>query len=462
MLSNRRAIRPLRFLVLLISLCFCFWVSGFPRTYDDDELPLSQRRPTPGVLEPEQIIVSVKTTTPNAWSELPPLLVLTDSAYHDSLLLMGDLRLNVGPFTVEDVLDRYTDSFVQDNPDMERYRATLEFADSSVSFAELTERDPRKEKEVLAKLDKYKMLRWVERTWLLRPERPWYVLTEPNVHLVRPNLLSWLGTYDPDGYHFFATPSAPEAAHTIVLSRGVMKAIMVDRPDLIPYYDNNIRGHKNAFEVLATVLLSTLNVTATMVWPEISHYSPATAPYGPGLWCDHVITMSNMPTDLMNELWRFEHERRNWPNEDALCFADLWFRFMQPENLDPRDDWDNLSSGTGYEQWNILFDRKHEHHSEKSSGRAKPGEASWEACRDSCSENDFCVQWSYSSVPMPNDNENGDTRCHLSRSMKFGQHVAPQLVDRFGEKATLAWKSGWEKERFQSWARQQRCKEQQN
>ncbi|KAF2451296.1 glycosyltransferase family 31 protein [Karstenula rhodostoma CBS 690.94] len=459
MLSNRRVVRPLRFLALLVSLCVLYWVSGFPRTYDDDELPTSQRLPTPGVLEPEQIIVSVKTTTSNAWSELPPLLVLTDSAYHDSLLLMGDLRLTLGPFTVEDVLDRYTEDFVEDNPDMERYRKTLEFADDSVDFADLKEKDHRKEKDVLAKLDKYKMLRWVERTWLLRPERSWYVLVEPDVHLVRPNLLSWLRSYDPDEYHFFANPPA---ANTIVLSRAVMKAIMVDRPYLIPYYDNNIQGHKSAFEVLATVLSSTLNITSTPTRPELSDYNPATAPYGPGLWCDHVISMSNVSTDLRNEMWRFERERRDLPSDDALCFADLWFRFMQPEKLVPRDDWDNLSSGPGYEQWNILFDRKRPHHAEKSAGRARPGEPSWEACRDSCTENEYCVQWSYSSMPMPNDNENGDTKCHLSRSMKFGFHVAPQEVDWAGERATLVWKSGWEVDRFQSWARQQRCKMQQD
>jgi hypothetical protein len=463
MLSNRRLARPLR-LLLLAALCgLVYWVSGFPRTYDDDELPPSQRSRTPGAVEADQLIVSVKTTTSNAWAELPPLLLFTDPAHYDSLLFMGDLRLSVGPFNVEDVLDRYAESFVQENPEMARYRKTLEFADSSVDFGELKERDPRKEKAVLAKLDKYKMLRWVERTWLLRPERRWYILTEPDVHLVRPNLLSWLADYDPNEYHFFANRPPPGSGHTIILSVAVMKAIMVDRSDLIPYYDNNLQGHKTAFEVLATVLSSTLNISPAMAWPGLSGYNPATAPYGPGLWCEPVFTLSNMPMDLMNEMWRFERNRRDEHNEDALNFADMWFRFMQPENLDdPRDDWDNLSSGPGYGQWNILFDRKRQPHSDKPAGRAKPGETSWEACRDSCREHDLCVQWSYSSLPTPNDNENADTKCHLSASMKFGYHAAPQEMGRSGERATLVWKSGWEKERFTSWARQQRCKKQQD
>ncbi|KAJ4352404.1 uncharacterized protein N0V89_007752 [Didymosphaeria variabile] len=466
MFSNRRAVRPLRPIVVVVVLCGLYWVSGFPRTYDDDELPpsqQSQRMSTSSAVESDQLIVSIKTTTSNAWTELPPLLVLTDPAYHDSLLLMGDFRLNLGPFIVEDVLDRYTESFVEDNPEMDRYRKTLEFADSSVDFVELKEKDSRKEKDVLAQLDKYKMLRWVERTWLLRPQRQWFLLTEPDVYLNRPNLLSWLGSYESSEYHFFANKPAPDAGHTVILSHAVMKAIIVDNPDLIPYYDNNIRSHKNAFEVLTTVLSSTLDVSPNATWPSISEYNPATAPYGLGLWCEPVLTMSKMTTDLRNEMWRFDRDRRDQQNNDALCFADLWFRFMQPENLDdPRDDWDNLSSGPGYGQWNILFDRRRQRKSDKNPGRAKPGEASWEACRDSCSENEFCVQWSYSSLPMPNNNENGDTKCHLSRSMKFGYHVAPQEKERSGKWATLVWKSGWEKERFQSWARQQRCKKQQN
>lgn len=462
MLFNRRLARPLRLLTLLVALYGLYWVSGFPRTYDDDELPPSQRLSTHGAVEPDQLIVSVKTTTANAWAELSPLLLLTDPTYYDSLLLMGDLRLNLGPFIVEDVLDRYTESFVQENPELERYRKTLEFADSSVDFAELRVDDPREEKDVLDKLDKYKMLRWFERTWLLRPERRWYILTEPDVYLNRPNLLAWLATHDPSEYHFFANAPAPGAGRTIILSEAVMRAIMVDRSDLIPYYDNNLRDHKNAFEVLTTVLSSTIDISPTMTWPSLSDYNPATVPYGLGLWCEHVFALSTMSTDLRNEMWRLERDRQDQQNGDPLCFADLWFRFMQPENLDdPRDDWDNLSSGSGYGQWNILFDRS-KSGSRHVAGRAKSGEASWEACRDSCSDNEYCVQWSYSTLPMPNDNENGDTKCHLSRSMKFGVHVAPHEMQLSGEKVTLTWKSGWEKERFQSWAKQQRCKKQQN
>lgn len=467
MLSNRRAARPLRPIALVIALYGLYWVSGFPRTYDDDELPPSQRHNVPTAVEYDQLVVSLKTTTSDLWTEIPPQLVLTDPAYYDSLLLMGDLQLNIGPFRVEDVLDRYTRKFVAETPELERYQRTLDFAVRSVDFEQLKEQDHTKEKRELAKLDKYKILRWVERTWLLRPERQWYMFTEPDVYIVRPNLLAWLGGYNPKEYHFFANPPAPGAGHSFILSQAAMRALLVDRATLIPSYDNKIQGHNSAFEVLTTMLSSTIKLDPVIVWPSISEYSPATVPYGAGLWCQHVFAMSNMTTDLLGETWRLERDRREEQTNDPLSFADLWFRFMLPENLDdPRDDWDNLSSGPGCGQWNILFDGVGEdtdgHESDRSTSKPKPGEASWEDCRDSCNEHEFCLQWSYSSLAMSNENENGETKCHLSRSMRFGSHVDAQKVDRAGEEVQLKWKSGWNKERFQRWARQQRCKNQQN
>ncbi|KAJ4301701.1 hypothetical protein N0V90_003794 [Kalmusia sp. IMI 367209] len=436
MLSNRRAARPLRLVLLIAVLYVLYWVSGFPRTYDDDELPPNQRpNEAASAVHLDQLIVSVKTTTSNAWAELPPLLLLTDPAYHDTLLLMGDLQLNLGQFRVEDVLDRYTESFVAENEELERYRKTLDFAVNSIDFIKLKERDLRKEKQALAKLDKYKILRWIERTWLLRPERRWYLFTEPDVYLVRPNLLSWLGGYDPGEHHFFANAPVPDSGHTFILSEGAMRAIMVDRPDLIPYYDGNILGHKNAFEILTTVLSTTLNLNRTGIWPGVSEFNPATVPFGSGFWCEHVLAVSNMSADLLGEMRRFERDRQDEQTNDPLSFADLWFRFMQPEDLDePRDDWDNLSSGPGHGQWNILFeDSWHEEDLGNAASKAKSGEDSWEACLESCNENELCVQWSYSSVPTWNDNKNGDTKCHLSRNMKFGSHVDAQELEQAGK-----------------------------
>lgn len=473
--SGSRVLLAPRSILFAAIVCSLWWISGFPRQYDDEELHPSQRHKTeslePFHLEFDQLIVSAKTTAPEAWLELPTLLLLTDPMYYDSMLFMGDLQMNIGAFRVEDVLDRYDESFVAQNDELERYHRQLDFAFRSVDFAKLKAEDNFKEKEIHAKLNKYKILRMIQRAWELRPERPWYAFIDADTYLVRPNLLSWLGQYNSEELIYFAnTPKTqlPDAdavgGSMFILSVATMRAIMVEHPGIIPFYDARLADHKSAFEVLATILSSTINLSPNQTWPGISGFNPATLPFGPGIWCEPVLAMHSVPADLSSEIWRLERDRTEYQHlKEPLRFADLWFRFLQSENLDePRDDWDNFSSAPGYGHWNILFEGTETTGHQHRHGKARKGEASWEACQDSCEENENCVQWSYSSVPMPNYNENEHTKCHMSRHMVFGMQVDPQERTLGSGKVALSWKSGWRKEKFQSWAMQERCKSQQN
>lgn len=482
MLSARPAGRlrlAARFVVFATVVCVLLWISGFPRQYDDEELPQSQRPKAPSLaphaVDSDQLVVSVKTTASDAWAALPPLLLLTHAKYHDNLLLMGDLHMDLGAFHVHDVLDRYSADFVAANDELQRYRRQLEFALTSTDFRKLKAHELHEEKEILARLDKYKVLRMLERAWETRPARRWYAFVEPDSYLVRSNLLSWLGQFDPAEPVFFANPpfaawSSPFAmgGSTFILSEASMRALIVDRPDVIPHFDSRLTDHNSAYGVLTAVLSTALSLGPNKTWPGISGFNPATIPYGPGLWCEQIMAMQSMPTELASEVWRLERDREEYQHlKEPLLFADIWIRFMQPENLDdPREDWDNLSSGPEYGQWNILFDSvehgSHHHRHSDAGGKAHDGEESWQACRDSCNESSLCVQWSYSTIPSPNHNENGNTKCHLSRSMRFGAQVDPKEVQTDGETELLRWTSGWRKDKFLTWARQQRCKSQQN
>jgi hypothetical protein len=179
------------------------------------------------------------------------------------------------------------------------------------------------------------------------------------------------------------------------------------------------------------------------------------------MWCEGVLTLHDMTPELTSDLWRFQRDR-DQRTQDPLIYADLFDRFLRPENLDtPRDDWDNLSSAPDNAQYNILFESafgKWEKQARVEDGRAVDGESSWEACSEACDKSRYCVQFSYSSIPVANHNENGETKCHLSRHMRLGSHVRPREIDVDGEKQRIAWKSGWKKERFEIWAQQQRCK----
>lgn len=425
--SHQRT-RLLRILLAITVAYGLYWASRFPLEYDDDELPPSQR-PNDGtsMLEPDQLVVSLKTTASDAWSELLPALVLADPTTTDTLLLMSDFQIDIGSSRVEDVLDRYNQSFVSENKELERYNRTLAYNTKSINLSALKENDPSKERAVLASLDKYKILRAVERAWELRPERKWYLFAPAHAYLARNNIYTWLGGLDPEQRTFFADASA----ETFVLSQAAIRALMLDHPDAIPRFDTRIAEQHSARDVLASVLSSALGLEPSPVRAGVSPFHPATLPFGPEIWCEHVLALAHTPVDVRSDIWRFERERRdNGLDKDPLLFADLWDRFLGREDLEnARVGWDNLSGGKEYVRWGM-----------RGEGRTAADEG-WEACREACEGEEGCMQWAFE--------ERGEGKCWLSRAMVFGGYGGGE-----GKR------SGWIIERWRGWTRQQRCKSQ--
>jgi hypothetical protein len=487
MIAARGRLRLAPRLLALAGVFYAFaWISGFPRTYDDDELPpdvvakKAAATAVPFPVEVDKLVVTIKTTAIDAYAKLPTNILFTPTMYHDNLVLGSDLRMDIGAFHVEDLLDRYDKEFLGEHEELGRYGRQLNFALRSIDLSLLKDEDEEEERMKIAKLDKYKYLRMLERAWELRPDRHWYVFVDPETYLVRPSLMEWLGQYDPTEPIFFANPPELDASEssgtgsaTFILSAQAMRALLVDREDVLTNWDSRISDFQTGFEVLASALSSEISLGFNRSWPGISGFNPYTVPYGPGLWCEHVMAMHHVPPELQSDLWRLLRDREERDHaKEPLTFADLWTAFLQTENLYlDRENWDNLSGGRENARWNILFEsarsRSHvaehmRHHLRDEDGRAESGEDSWEACRESCSSNDFCMQWSYSSTPISNHNENGETRCHLSRHMRLGRHVEPKEIEGGHGRVKLEWKSGWRKDKFVSWSEQQRCKGQQN
>lgn len=461
------------------------WVSGFPRQYDDEELHrdppeklATQMLPFP--LEHDHIIVTVKTTAVDVHEQLPPVLLFTDPKYHDSMIFMSDLRMDLGTFHIEDVLDRYNMEFISSHKELERYAQQLHYYRYKMQLDPLREDNEVKEKEIQADLDKYKILRMLQRAWELRPERKWYVFAEADTYLVRNNLESWLGQFDSSEPIVFANtpdPSSPTpngfGGNTFVVSVQVMRNLFKDRENNLNQWNLKIPDFPSAFEVLRGALSAELNVDFNQSWPGLSGFHPITVPYGPGLWCEPIVALHSVNPAARSDIWRFERDRTVEHHvRDPLTFADLWGRFIQGEDMSHyRENWDNLASGPENAKWNILFDGvQHQTHTQyhlhrhtiRDSQGAMRGEDSLEACRDACDDHPHCMQWSYSSSPISNYNENGDTRCHLSRSLRLGEYRGPVEIERDGEVTKLDWNSGWRKDRFEQWMRNQRCKGQQN
>lgn len=465
--------RPLRFIIFLaVIYAFC-WVKGWPKYYDDEELPRSQRqRPEapegPHRVKNDQIIVSVTSTAVDVYTKLPPMVVFTAPEDHGQLLFFSDLQMEIGQWPVFDVLWRYSQNFIVEARELGRYRAQVDYVRKGLPIQDLRKQDKDAESAILKMLEKYKILQAMAAAWEYRPDRSWYVFVSDDTWINRANLRDWLSQYDANERIFFGNPPNndrpdPFAAggNTIILSGKTMADLFgkdnKEHRGFIKNWQKSIIDHASAFDLVFNVMQAELKLELQSAWPMVTGFDPNTAPFSPALWCEPVAIMHHVAPDIASDLWRLEKARaQDHLSSAPLRVADIWQHFMADENLnDTRKDWDNLSSESSNSPWNILFEVD-----KPEDGRAKSGEASPEACQESCQSNAYCMQWSYSSLVQPNWNANPQTKCHLSSSIRFGSHKAPRDWNIKGDDVTLTWISGWKKKEFTAWADQQRCKPQ--
>ncbi|KAF2829075.1 hypothetical protein CC86DRAFT_184553 [Ophiobolus disseminans] len=458
--------RPGRLLLVVLVVYGFMWIKGWPRYYDDEELPPSMRPQTGSALGPhgvghDHLVVSIMTTATNVYPKLAPSLAYLFEEDTDPTLIFGDLQMNVGIWPVFDVLYGFTTDFIGGNKELERYRQQVDHARKSIPLDILKRNDPQEEAEVQIVLGKYKILQAMTRAWEYRPERSWYAFVDDDTFVDRINTLDWLAQYNPKTKWFFGNPPTsgvpnPFAAggNSFIVSYGAMKELFKERKDVIKNWEKKIIDHTSAFDLIFSVLQAELNLSLSGAWPEIIGADPSSAPFSPAIWCERVLMMHHVPPEMNSDLYLLQKNRTEDHIRNPLLFADLWTRFMVPENLaDNRSDWDNLSSDSSNARWNILFKSD-----DPNDGHAANGEESPEACEASCESSEYCMQWSYSSVEQKNWNENGETKCHLSSSLRFGKHSPPQEWKVDSVTKVRTWRSGWKKERFVKWATHQRCK----
>jgi hypothetical protein len=458
--------RPARLLFAVLFIYGFMWIKGWPRYYDDEELPPSMRPQTDTALGPHRVghdhlVVSIMTTATDVYPKLAPSLAYLFEEDKDPTLLFGDLQMTVGEWPVFDVMFGFTTDFIGASKELGRYREQVDYWRKSVPIEKARKQDPQEEAAAQAKLGKYKILHAMFRAWEYRPDRSWYAFVDDDTFVDRINTLDWLAQYNPKTKWFFGNPptsGVPDpfeaGGNSFIVSSGTMKELFKERKDVIRNWENKIIDHTSAFDLVFSVLQGELNLKLTDAWPHIIGADPSAVPFSPATWCERVLMMHHVQPMITSDLYLLQKNRTEDHIRTPLLYADLWKRFMAPENLkENRTDWDNLSSASSNARWNILFVSD-----DPNDGHAASGEDSAEACEASCESSEYCMQWSYSSTPQKNWNENGQTKCHLSSSLRFGQYRAPveEKVDE--AKKTRTWTSGWKKPRFEKWANHQRCK----
>ena len=502
-----------RLLAAIVIIYGFLWVKSFPRELPTQSLPknqeartgyddsnINQNRPA----DPENIIVTIRTGATEAFDKLPSQLLLTNPRDFGNLLLFSDLEQDIGGFHLHDVLSRFDPALMVNNSDFDIYRKQQEYARLGLDMRLLKdEKDPNpnwrtKGHNAAWALDKYKFLHMLELAWELRPERDWYVFIEADTYLMRSNLYGWLGQFDPKKPYYFGNPTRnphfndgdtypfAHGGSGIVLSGAALRWFAVNNRGAAGRWDADIADMWFGGYVVAAALYEELGLNITGVWPLLSGFKPTTVPYGPDVWCKAVVALHHVLPEENSAIWRFEREREDFRHINTpLLFEELWKQFIQNEDLSaPRDNWDNLSNDFTNVQYNILFKNRDPPKSPKHrrsemkptppsekpappSGKPAPPkeapaflgpEASADACAKACETQDQCMQWSYSSKPAPNFNENGETKCHLSTSFRLGSRRMPEDVSGKNEtNVQRTWRSGWRKDKFWSWAEQHRC-----
>lgn len=168
-------------------------------------------------------------------------------------------------------------------------------------------------------LDKYKFLPMMERTWRMRPGRDWYVFAEADTYVFWGNMVYWLRKQSRLDYkekHFLGSRSflaGTPFAHGgsgYVLSGTLLKHLIKHYKDVVKKY--NIKTSKECCGdlILAQALDEFENTKMRQAWPMFNGEKPSTLPFGPGHWCEPILTMHHMDAEEVSSVWQFERMQK--------------------------------------------------------------------------------------------------------------------------------------------------------
>ncbi|KAF4978271.1 hypothetical protein F66182_17364, partial [Fusarium sp. NRRL 66182] len=263
-------------------------------------------------------------------------------------LIFSDLATTLGSYQIYDVLDNITES-IKNGPDFDYYRKLQDYKKSGQDVREL-----RNEGEAGWKLDKYKFIPMLKKTWMMRPNHDWYIFLEGDTYAFWTNILLWLQHFDPNGLHYLGEQTYvnnegfAHGGSGFIISRGAMARVLDDDPDITIRYDQIAQNEYYGDYVLMKALKEK-GVELGLYKPLLQGEPPATLRYGPGryegerYWCQPLMTLHHVTPLDVDAVWQFEQQREDL--SQPILFADMYQHFMAerlPES-DTLDDWYNHS-----------------------------------------------------------------------------------------------------------------------
>ncbi|ORY59501.1 uncharacterized protein BCR38DRAFT_58439 [Pseudomassariella vexata] len=323
--------------------------------------------PCTGFPDTDGILLVMKTGATEAFERLPTQLLTTLQCLPD-FLLFSDMEQQIGKHHIYDVLADVEETAKAHNEDFDLYREQKECPVSQKSCV-----DARSEGHKAWNLDKYKFLPMMEKTWRMRPGRDWYIFAEADTYVFFANMVQWLREqrhFSPKEKIYLGSRSfiggTPfgHGGSGYVMSGALLCHLIEDHPGIIKQY--NVKGANECCGdlMLAMAIEEYEGIKINQAWPMFNGEKPSTLPFGPGHWCEPILTMHHMNAEEISSVWQFEQTRKTdwmrlpqWILQDVipylharrtLLIKDLYHGLVAPKMHVSREDWDNLSDDVCY------------------------------------------------------------------------------------------------------------------
>ncbi|RYP64962.1 hypothetical protein DL771_008531 [Monosporascus sp. 5C6A] len=338
------------------------------------------------------ILLVMKTGATEAFDKVPTQLLTTMRCLPD-FLLFSDMEQQIGPYHVYDALAEVEESAKAHNSDFDLYRHQKECPVSQKSCIDARSDNTQK----AWNLDRYKFLPMMEQTWRLRPGRDWYIFTEADTYVFWANMVQWLRNHSGinprervylGSRSFIGGTPFGHGGSGYVISGSLLKHLIEYHPGVVEQY--NVKGANECCGdlMLALALEEYEHVKIRQSWPLFNGEKPSTLPYGPGHWCEPILTMHHMNAEEISNVWQFEQTRKT---DRPVMIRDLYHAFMAPKMQIQRSDWDNLSDDVCYvnpdpeaQQRAEGFERDRQKKESEMSDVEKEAWKSWENCAKVC------------------------------------------------------------------------------
>jgi hypothetical protein len=276
----------------------------------------------------DRIVITVKTGATQANVKIPSQLSTTLRCA-PNVLIFSDMEQKLGDRQVYDALETIADTVKDTNADFDLYRKQQELKDPDQIIVLQSEL-----KDAAWRLDKYKFIHVLGRSWAMLPDKDWYFHLDADTYVVWSSLLEYVRRLDPSEEVFLAAVTYMGGSPFgyggggLLLSRAAMQKFALNYTEIAANWDPHVHEHCCGDWVVSQALKE-IGVDVADVFPTFIGTRPPTIPFYDDEWCQPLVTLHHMSTEDDEEVAKFEERRRNITVREANLLSPTRDRFMR-------------------------------------------------------------------------------------------------------------------------------------